>query len=370
MNRRRNFIKILSLSLMLIFPLPSISAPEAGEAVTKRGTVNDDYYAAGRIVDIDANIAGDIVVSGGELFLGKKIQGDVIAAGGSIYLRGEMQDDVRIAGGEINIDATINDDLAAAGGEIRVSSATSINGEAWLAGGDVYMAGTVNKSLSIMAGNIRLSGIVHGDVNLEGGEIHILEGALIEGNLHYKSPNEAIIHPAANIKGKITYEQADWDHSHSSYGIFFSLTMIVAAIVLFKLFPGFTMSAAGRISVDPWKNLGVGFGLLVITPIAALVFMGIVLGIWVGLVILALYFVSLLIGLLIGCFFLGDWGARLLHKNIATTGHRLASVSITIIFLGIIQLIPVVGSLLTCALVLLGLGAAISQLHFVYSQSD
>jgi len=355
---------------MLIFPFPSISAPEADETVTKRGTVNDDYYAAGGIVDIDANIVGDVVVSGGELFLGKKILGDVIAAGGTIHLRGVMQDDVRIAGGEINIDATINDDLAAAGGEIRISSATIINGEAWLAGGDVYIAGKANKGLSIAAGNIRISGIVRGDVNLEGGEIHILEGAVIDGNLHYKSPNEAIIHPAAKIKGKITYEQTDWGHSHRSYGIFFSLTMIVAALVLFRLFPGFTMSAAGRISVDPWKNLGVGFGLLVITPIAAVLFMSLVLGVWVGLAILALYFVSLLIGLLISCFFLGDWGARLLHKNIATTGHRLASVSIAIIFVGIIQLIPVIGGLFICALVLLGLGSAISQLHFVYSQSD
>ena len=56
MNKQMNIIKILSLSLMLIFSLPSIAAPEAGETVIKRGIVNDDYYAAGATVDIDANI--------------------------------------------------------------------------------------------------------------------------------------------------------------------------------------------------------------------------------------------------------------------------------------------------------------------------
>ena len=370
MYKQMNILNVLSLSLMLIFPLPSIAEPEAGETVTKRGTVNDDYYAAGGTVDVDANIVGDITVSGGELFIGKKVLGDVMALGGTIDIRGEIQDDVRTAGGDINIDAKIKDDLIAAGGKVRISSATSVGGEAWLAGGDVFMAGVVNKDLSIMAGNIRLSGTINGDVNLQGGEIEVLEGTLIKGNLYYKSPNEAKIHSSAKIMGETTYEYVEWEEHHGASGIFFSLTMIIAAIVLFKLFPSFTLSSARRISVDPWKNLGVGFALLVIAPITAVMLMGIVLGVWVGLVILVLYFVSLLLAFLIGCFFLGDWGARRFNKNITTTAHRLISVSIVIVLLGIIQLIPVLGGLLTFALLLLGLGAGMLQLHSVYHQSD
>lgn len=370
MNKGKNIIKALSFGLILIFPIASFSAQDTGETVTKRGTVNDDYYAAGGTVNIDADIAGDVVVSGGDLFIGHRIQADVMAAGGSINLRGEVQDDVRTAGGEINIDANIGDDLFAAGGEIRVSSGTSIKGEAWLAGGDVNMAGTIDKDLHIGAGNIFLSGIIHGDVELEGGEIQILQGTLIKGNLHYKSPNEAKIHPDAKINGKVTYEQTEWGDPHRGYGIFFSLTLIVAGIVLFLFFPGFTMSAAARVPAKPWGSLGVGFALLVVTPIAAVLLMSIVLGVWVGLSILALYFVALPIGLLISCFFLGDWGARLLHKDVTTKGRRLLSVTIAIIFLGLLHLIPVVGSLLTFALLLFGLGAGISQLHFVYRQSE
>lgn len=369
MNRLRSITKALFFGLMLVVPFPSMSASETGETVSKRGTVNDDYYAAGGTVDIDADIVGDLVVSGGDLFVGHRIQGDVMAAGGSLNIRGEILDDIRTAGGDITIDATIGDDLFAAGGEINVSSGTAIGGEAWLAGGDVLMAGTIKKDLLIGAGNIRISGTIHGDVELEGGEIQILEGALIEGNLHYKSPNEAKIHSNAKIAGDVTYEQVEWGHSHRGYGIFFSLTMVAAGIVLFLVFPGFTMSAAGMISADPWKNLGVGFALLVVAPIAAILLMGIVLGIWVGMSILALYFVALLTGFLISCFFLGDLGARVLHKDVATTGRRLLSVAIAIILLGFIQLIPVIGGLLIFALLLLGLGAGILQLHFVYSQS-
>ena len=73
MNKRMNIIKVLSLSLMMIFPFPYISAHEAGKTVIKRGAVNDDYYAAGGTVDVNANVAGDITVSGGELFIVKKV---------------------------------------------------------------------------------------------------------------------------------------------------------------------------------------------------------------------------------------------------------------------------------------------------------
>jgi len=369
MKYRISITKVLTLGLILLVAFPCFATSETDETVSRYGTVNDDFYAAGGTVNIDANIIGDLVISGGELFIGNRVQGDVIAAGGSINLGGEILDDVRIAGGEVMIDATIGDDLMVAGGEIKVSSTTSIGGDTWLAGGDVYMAGKVNNNLFIRAGNIRISGTVHGDVELEGGEIEILEGALIEGNLHYKSPDKAKIHPDAKITGNLTYEQMQWDHPHRGYGIFFSLTLVVAGIVLFLIFPGFTMSAVGRVSDDPWRSLGVGFVLLVVTPVVAVLLTSIVLGVWVGLSMLALYFVALLTGLLIGCFFVGDWGARRLHKNVVTTAHRIVSVTIAIILLGFIQLIPFFGGLLLFALLLLGLGAGILQLHNVYSQS-
>ena len=370
MNRRRNLITTIFFCLILFFPLVSFSSMENGESVTRLGTVDDDYYAAGKLVNVDAEVNGDVVVSGRDVFIGHRIQADVMAAGRSINLRGEILDDVRIAGGDINVDAIIGDDLFAAGGVINLSSGTTISGEAWLAGGEVNMAGAINKDLLIGAGKILISGTVDGDVELTGDDIQILEGALIKGSLHYMSPHEAKIHPDAKITGKVTYEQVEWDDSHRGYGIFFSLTLIVAAIVLFRLFPGFTMLAAGRISSDPWKSFGIGFVLLVVTPVAAILLMSVVLGMWVGLSILALYFVALLTGLLIGCFYLGDWGAKILRKDVTTTGRRLLSVSIAIILLGLLQLIPVLGCLLVFALLLLGLGAEILQLHYVYRQSD
>lgn len=369
MNRRKNTFTILSLVSMLVFPLLSFAVPESGEIVTRRDTVNDDYYAAGGTVDINAVVSGDVVIAGGELFIGRHIKGDVIVAGGSVHIRGDIQDDVRAAGGDITIDANIGDDLIASGGRINVSAGSTVGGEVWLAGGDVRVAGTVDKDLVIGAGSIRLSGTVHGNVRIEGGEIQILEGAIIDGDLHYKSPSEANIHSAAMISGNVTYERVEWDHSHRVASIFFVITMMVASIVLFKLLPGFTMSAVSRISADPLKSLGAGFLALIIVPIVAILLISIVLGVWVGLIIIALYFVALLLGFLVSCFFVGDWGARRLNKDITTTGRRLLSVTIAIFVLGLLKLIPIIGGLLIFALLLSGLGAVMLQLKDIYNQS-
>ena len=252
---------------------------------------------------------------------------------------------------------------------INVSSASSVGGEAWLAGGDVNVAGTVNKDLIIGAGSVRLSGFVHGDVTIEAGEVHILEGAFIDGDLHYRSPQEASIHPSAKISGKITYEQVEWDQSHRGAGIFFVITMIVASFALYKLFPGFTLHAIGRISNDPLKSLGAGFLVMIITPLTAALLIAIVVGIWIGLSIMAIYLVALIVGFLVSCFFVGDWAARRFDKDVSTNGRRFISVALAILLIGIISNIPLLGGLLIFVLLLSGLGAVVMQLKDAYSQS-
>jgi cytoskeletal protein CcmA (bactofilin family) len=370
MHIQKNNIICLALFLMLLIPQSLFAMPESGEIVTQRGAVDDDYYAAGGTIDINALISGDVVVAGGELSIGHHIKGDVIAAGGSINLRGDIQDDVRVAGGDILIDANIGDDLIASGGRINVSSSSAVAGEAWLAGGDVNIAGKVNNNVYIGAGSVRISGFVHGDVTIEAGEIHILEGAVIDGSLLYRSPHEAIIHTDARISGDVIYEQVEWDRPDSGAGIFFVITMIVASIVLYKLFPVFTMSTVASISGDPLKCVGAGFLILILTPLAAALSMAIILGFWVGLSIMALYLVALIVGYITACYFVGDWLARRFDKDVTTTARRFVSVSAAIILLGLLSNIPLIGGLLNFVLLLLGIGAVMMQLKQLYGQSS
>lgn len=369
--KSRHFPRALLLCLVLPFSFHSFALQEAGESLNKRGDINDDYYAAGGTVDIDATVDGDVTAVGGNMFIGRGIEGDLMAAGGSINIQGMIKDDVRTAGGDIHVDAAIGDDLLASGGTLRVSPDSTIGGNAWLSGGDVNMGGTVSRDLFIGAGQIRISGTVHGNAELNGGDIHIMEGARIDGDLTYSSPRQAIIDPGAQISGKVTFTEAEWewDHQQQGYGVFFVISMIIASVVLLLIFPRYTLSSTDRVRSDPWKSVGVGFIFLVLTPILAFMLMAVVLGVWIGLAILAVYFVAILLGLLIAFFFVGDWGARLFKRDISTRGRRILSVILAIILLGFVELIPLIGSVLIFVLLLLGVGASMLQLHYTYHHS-
>ena len=368
MYTKMNLLAAFYFTLMLVVPVSLFAAPETGETISKQGVVSDDFYALAGTVNMDADVAGDVIVTGGDLRIEHRIAGDVTAAGGTVNVRGEMLDDVRIIGGEIHVNANIGDDLFAAGGKIDIAPNTSIKGDTLLAGGNISMAGTAGE-LYIAGGKILISGKVHGNVKIEGGEIEILDGAVIDGNLFYKSTEEVKIHSGAIIKGKTTYEHVEREAPHKGYGFFFVVTMIVSSIALFLLFPNFTMSAAGRIHSEALKSLGLGFALFVAVPAAAILLISLLVSLWIGLCLLALYLVMLHVSLLISFFFLGDWAAKLLHKDVTSTGRRILSVTITIILLGLIQMIPVIGGLLIFVLMLLGLGAGVMQLQSVYGQA-
>ena len=145
--------------------------------------------------------------------------------------------------------------------------------------------------------------------------------------------------------------------------------MIVASFALYKLFPGFTLHAIGRISNDPLKSLGAGFLVMIITPLTAALLIAIVVGIWIGLSIMAIYLVALIVGFLVSCFFVGDWAARRFDKDVSTNGRRFISVALAILLIGIISNIPLLGGLLIFVLLLSGLGAVVMQLKDAYSQS-
>jgi len=365
-GRRASSARALLAGLLLWIPCASLAAGAAGERVTERGTIDDDYYGAGGVVDIDAVINGDLVVAGGELLIGHRVAGDLLAAGGTLRIRGEVDDDARVSGGELDIDARIGDDLVASGGSIKLGATTTVGGNAFLVGGEVHVAGTISGDLRVIGGEIRLSGIVLGDVELEGGDIQILDSARILGNLKYRSPEPAVTASEARIEGQIDYQAGESKYADRGFGLFFSITLVVASILFYLLFPHYTVAAVRRIGADPFTSLGLGFVFVVITPILAFFLMLIVLGLWIGLSILALYCVALLAGFLIACFFVAERGAKLFRQDISSRARRLISVIITIFVLGLLQAIPLLGGLLLFILLLLGLGAGLVQLRYVY----
>lgn len=353
----------------VLFPL---HAQEAGEAVRIQGAIAEDVYAAGGTVDVLATVEGDVVVAGGRVTVGERVSGDVMAAGGTVSVRADIGDDVRVAGGDIMLSGTIGDDAIAAGGNVTLSPDGRISGRAWFSGGRIDVAGAVGRELKAAGGRIVLSGRLNGDVELRGRAISILDSAIIDGDLVYRSPREAEIADGAQIHGTITYEPAERPvgaivAAVAGIGIVVLLSLIVTGIALFLLFPHFVEMAVATIRTEPWKALGLGLAIFAATPVVISVLFMTVIGWLPAIVIGILYLLLLLASLLTGAFYVGSLGPGLRGRNEVSRARRLWSFVIALIVLLLLALVPLLGALLLFALMLLGMGSLILSMYRTYT---
>jgi cytoskeletal protein CcmA (bactofilin family) len=352
--------------VLALFP-SALSAQETGATVILRGTSTDNVYVAGGTVDVLADIERDLVGAGGTINIRQLVKGDVIVAGGSVNVSGRVGDDIRAAGGFITIGGSVGGEVVAAGGTVSLAPEARVEGRAWLSGGRVVMAGRIARELKVAAVSVSVAGEVDGDVRLAARAIEIGPTARIKGDLVYTSGKPARIDPGAQIQGRVTYTKSVLAARAARIGrlvvvlvrIVFLAGMIVCGVVLLLLFPGFAVSAARTIRSNPWKSLGLGFLVLIVTPIVGIILMITIIGIPLGLALGALYMVALLLGYLTAALFLGELGARLFGGGPEfPAGSRVLSLVLSLVVLALVRLIPVLGGIVALLAIVIGLGAA------------
>lgn len=349
--------------LLFSFGVSVLWAQEAGETVILRGIIEEDLYAAGRVVDIQAEVYGDAVVAGQDVSIDQFVQGDVIAAGEIVDIRATVADDVRAAGRRVTIAGAVADHIVAAGETVRVLSSSTIGGKAWFAGRRIDVTGNIGRELKAIGRHISVAGEVGGDAELFAEQIEILPGAHIRGQLIFSSPNKPQVHDDARIDGEIIERPMPsvvetGTEDQAGVALVFGISLMVAGLVYFLVFPQFSVAAARTIGSDPWKSLALGLALLVTVPFVIFLLLITVVGHLVALVLLATYLVFLLAGFLSAVIYVADRGLHLIGKREPISkGLCSAGIIITIIVLTILQLIPILGGLISFLLLLLGLGA-------------
>jgi cytoskeletal protein CcmA (bactofilin family) len=352
------------------------SAQTFGESVTQRGPVLEDLYIAGSNVTVAAEAEGDVSAAGGHVTIENSVNNDVMAIGGTVTLRARVKDDARLAGGEVSVSGEVGDELLALGGTVNVAPEARIGGRAWLAGGTLEIAGRVAKGLKAAGGTIIIAGEILGDADVVGEHIEIRPGAIIHGHLHYRSPNDAKIAPEARVLGaviKTPFEAREpGPRARHAGGFIFSLLgLFVTATVLLLLFPRFAPRAARGVHEAPWVALGLGLAVLAGGPLVVLLLLVSLIGIWLGLMVLVLYLILLLLGYLSGVLFLADTGVRRIrHEEQPGRGWTIAAIAATLVVLGLLRLIPVLGGLVSFAVLLFGLGALTRALWERYNIAD
>ena len=358
---------LLAVGLVLLAPgsVP-VAAQSSNSSVVREGPIDHDVYLAGSSVALRGPVDGDAVLAGGHISTDSDITGGMIAAGGTVDMLGTVRRSVRVAGGDVTAAAQIGRDLTAVGGTVTLSRDSHVAGETWIAAAHVALNGTIGKDLNVIGADIAVSGTIEGDAHLRGRWITIGPNAVIHGRLTYESDTEAEIASGAHIDGGVT--RGEWEAPRRASTalhvvglaakIALGLGLLAAGLLFILVFPGYSLNAARLIGLRPLASLGLGFALLIATPVAVIIAMVSMLGAILGLVVLAAYFISLLLAVLTATIYLGDLVLRLLGRGPVTGfGRRLAALILGIIALMILSGVPLVGFFVVLAVFVFGLGA-------------
>ena len=363
----------LLMSLILVTPAYAITfkTSEGKLTITEDETIQDDLYASSESVDIKGNVDGDVLTGAGTITIDGTISGDLTAAAGTIFLNGEVKDDVRMSGGTIYVNGKVGGDIIAGGGQIILSEESDIEEDALFGSGTLQADGSIGKNLWVGAGSVNLDGEVGNRAKISADTIDIGSDAEINGSFTYTSSNKADIDPEARIKGKITHKLPPEERGRKARplaglaSLFFYLLFafisflaaLVSAFIFIALLPKAVSETSQALTQRVWASLGVGFLVLIIVPVTAIILMITLIGLPAGMIAFALYFIFIYLSQIAFSVFLGEKIITGITKKEKASPYLSALIGLVI--LAIIGLIPFLGWLVKFIVMLFGLGALV-----------
>jgi hypothetical protein len=349
----------LAATLALAAGAFAFAAPAPASEVT------GDHFAAGGSVRHASPVEGDFFGVGGEVHLAAAVKGDAVLGGGDVRVRDRVEYDLYAGGGNVRVDAAVGRNARLAGGNVEVGPDGSIAGNLTIAGGSVEIRGPVGGDVDVAGGDVSIDSAVAGDVRVASGELALGPNARIGGKLVHRGPGKIRQDPAAQVAGGVeraasprrTGERAP-RHERDGGGWPWSLGLIALAGLIAGLFPVGSRRMGEGLRRDPAIGLLLGFIVLVCVPIAAVILAVTIIGIPLALAVLLLYFVMLIVGYAAVGVVVGDAAlARLRSQDAARAGWRVGAAMAAMLLVALLTRIPVLGGLVTFAVLLAGLGA-------------
>lgn len=357
---------VLTLALMPTFALAAEFRVGENPSVGISELVSNDVYMAGGSVTSTGVVSGDLITAGGNIVVSGDISADAMVAGGNVTLLSNVLDDARVAGGTIVITGKVGGDLLIGGGQVTVSG-SGVGGDLIVAGGSVRVDAPISGKARIVGGEVFINAPIVGDVSIEADKVTLGRGALISGNLSYKSGKEMIREDGAVVKGAIDFQQTRKNDLSpkaiiaiiSAIVLWKFLTLFVCALVLGLGLRRFSIMVVTESMKRPWYELGRGLVTVVLMPVISIILLVTIVGIPLGVLGLFGFLITLIFTWIISPILMGSVAHKYLYKT------EEFHVSWKTILLGsliyvVLELVPFVGDITQMFVALLIVGVIVS----------
>lgn len=337
----KKIIGIILIMIALCFPIMI-------EAKTQNGFYADDEVELNEEIDATAFVAGN------NIEVNSKINGLNFVAGNNIELS-STQDYLFTAGNNIEVNKVNTKDAFIAGSTIRIKE-SNIR-DLYVAGSTIKINSNIERNAYIGGEKVTIDGTIGGNVIIDANTIIIEKDTIISGTLKYPDNAKITLAESATIKKIKAYEVKSketivtWKTTlkEKLYGY---LSLLVIAFILITLHHKLLKGIKGikkEIS-QVLKLSGIGFLVLVVTPIVVVLSMISIIGLPLGIIVAMLYGILMYISMIPTAIYLGSWVMNKKNQN----DYLVLAISLLIIYM--IRIIPIIGGIIGFISIILGLG--------------
>ena len=328
-----------SLKTFLIFVLfLAIGATAQSAFVFQTNTVhlsegetlsNERLYIAKK-VQLEGKVENDVFIMAGSgslferesesgaIFLSGIFKNDVWALGNTIDLTGRIEDHARLIAKVITVDGIISNFCCLLATTIHLTPNSKLNGGGWLFGENLIAEGKAGGDMNFIGKSVTLSGTFVSNVYLAAGDIVILPGTRIMGDLRYRSSSELVLDRKVIIDGNLVRETPletektalPFLHKDFLSQCLFFLGALLSGIVLVALFPAFTQETVRRLRYSFWPSLFSGMITILLLPVAVFLTFISIIGIPLGTLIILSFIILTYSSKIIIALMIGKWLIR------------------------------------------------------------
>ncbi|HEV2516161.1 MAG TPA: hypothetical protein VGV07_12985 [Devosia sp.] len=361
-----SFVRLLALSLLLL-PLQALAQDGA------RLSFGGDQFTAGQSALVDTAVARDVFAAGYDVAVRAPVSGDAHLAGFNVSQVADVAGDLYAAGFTVTVAGNVGGDVTAMGNTVSLAASQPVAGNLRAVGQTVTISSGIDGAALISAQTATLGSVVKGDLNFIGENLAFGPGARVDGKVTIRAPRPIEVPASVAAGDRVTYEQlvspdyaseAGKTAEHAVRSIWpavwgvglWWLMLLVIGVLAITLLPRLVQSLQSVGAARPLRRIGVGLvafaAVIGLVPVLVLTIFGIFL------VPFALLFVVLACALahLTGTYLVGVRVARAL-TSVDSNLTRVGVLAVSIVVVGLLGMIPVIGWLLTLVLLWLGFGA-------------
>ena len=350
----------LALAFVMFSPANAIERRKANVVtVGSSETVNDTLIVTAQEADIAGTINGDLIAFGRRISVTGNVKGDVISFSRNLDVRGKVDGNIYGFAQSARIGGQAARNLIGFLQTLELPAEGRIGYDLIAFTEDGELSGAVGRDVAVFGESISMRGNIGRNVTVFAKDVTLSSGARISGDFRARVRKKENVHIAegAVISGSTDVQIRTERSRYERPGFYFwkVITLLGAWIVgllIAALFPS-AFAFVPRNSSDFGLKAGIGFLVLVATPIAACILAVTLIGlplalISFGLWLLALYLAKILVGAAI---------AQAAFKPASSEPRAMALPLLTsLALLWLVTNIPFIGGLFSLLVAIAGLG--------------